>query len=395
METSARNNGPERGFYALIVAGGSGQRMGGDSAIPKQYMDLGGKAVIRYAVDAFLATPGLKDIRVVINPAHRDLYDRAMIGLDLPAPIEGGKERKSSVYNGLKSFIKVNNDDKVLIHDAARPFININEINDLIKVLDQQEACTLASPVSDTLMRSDNEYVSRDDLWAVQTPQGFHFGVIKKAHEQDIPATDDTNLVQKLGFHVKLIEGKRDNFKITTPSDMELARRIVANRTPMTKTGLGYDVHAFDTSKKTGIIRLGGIDIPHDFKLLGHSDADVGLHAITDAILGALAAGDIGQHFPPSDPQWKNADSAKFLSHAVDMVHKRGGTISHLDLTFICEAPKVGLHREAMQRRIADICGIKPDQVGIKATTSEGLGFTGRGEGIAAHAIATIEVPRG
>jgi 2-C-methyl-D-erythritol 4-phosphate cytidylyltransferase / 2-C-methyl-D-erythritol 2,4-cyclodiphosphate synthase len=390
MEISASNSSAPA-FYALIAAAGSSARMGCET--PKQYRKIKGKTVLRHTLETFLSCPGLKEIRVIIDPSHKTLYQNSVVGLQLPDPVIGGDTRNISVYNGIKSLSHVKHSDFVLIHDAARPFIKTEEILAVTRALQNSTAATLAAPVSDTLRRDDGEYVDRSGLWAVQTPQGFHYGLIRKAHEtsKSRNVTDDTALVAAMGEDVKIVEGSRRNFKITTPQDWDMAQRLMEGRAGVPRTGFGFDVHAFDPNRK-GPLRLCGVDVPHSHALAGHSDADVGLHALTDALLGAIACGDIGQHFPPSDPQWKGSDSAVFLEHAMRLVEKAGGRIANLDITIICEAPKVGPHRTAMQSRIAEICGITPAQVGVKATTTEGLGFTGRGEGIAAQAVATVLV---
>lgn len=386
MEISATKS-----FFALITAAGSGRRLGGER--PKQYMELAGKAIIRRTVETFLSCPGLQELRVIIDPAHEALYRDSMAGLDLPPPVHGGPERQASIRAGIESFSELDDDAVILLHDAVRPFIRRERIEQIVAAVhDGINAASLALPVADTLARAeDGSYVNRAGLMGLQTPQAFRYGLIRRAHknaENNGNYTDDTSLVAALGEKVEFLDGDRENFKITTMDDLAMARRLTER--PQTRTGTGFDVHAFCEGNK---VRLCGIDIPFDRGLAGHSDADVGLHALTDALLGAIAAGDIGSHFPPSDPQWKGADSAVFLKHAVETVKERGGRIVNLDLTLICEAPKIGLHREAMQARVAEICGISPDRVGIKATTTEGLGFTGRREGIAAQAVATVEVP--
>jgi 2-C-methyl-D-erythritol 4-phosphate cytidylyltransferase / 2-C-methyl-D-erythritol 2,4-cyclodiphosphate synthase len=392
MEISASNSSPPS-FHALIAAAGSSARLGGD--MPKQYRKIKGNTVLRHTLETFLSCPGLQEIRVVIDAAHEALYRESIAGLTLPAPIIGGETRNISVSNGLKSLSGAKKDDFILIHDAARPFIRRQEILAVAGALKAVRAATLAVPVSDTLRRDDGEYVDRGGLWAIQTPQGFHYGLIREAHEQakSKNATDDTALVAALGEDVKFVEGSRRNFKITTPADWDMAQQMMESGILIPRTGFGFDVHAFDAHRE-GPVRLCGIDVPHGHALAGHSDADVGLHALTDALLGAIASGDIGQHFPPSDPQWRGADSALFLKHAVALIAERGGKIANVDITIICEAPKIGPHREAMQKRVAEICGLSPNQVGIKATTTEGLGFTGRGEGIAAQAVATVLMER-
>jgi 2-C-methyl-D-erythritol 4-phosphate cytidylyltransferase/2-C-methyl-D-erythritol 2,4-cyclodiphosphate synthase len=399
MESLATNNG----FTVLIVAAGKGERAG--NGLPKQYRKIAGKPLLRHTLEAFLATPGVRDIAVVIAPGHESLYKEAAEGLDLLPPIHGGDDRSSSVFNGIKALSHLKDEDILLIHDAARPFIAPHLIGEIAAATHAHGAACPALPVPDTLLRSPippslreglgggSDYVDRNNLNTLQTPQGFRYSLIKSAHEQaQGSATDDTVLVAKAGHAVHLVPGSRRNFKITYEEDFAMAEALLSGSFE-TRTGTGYDVHAFDANKP-GPVRICGIDLPHDHALAGHSDADVGLHAVTDAILGALAEGDIGQLFPPSDMQWKGADSSIFLKEAMRRCALRGGRITHLDITLICEAPKIGPHREAMQKRVAEICGLTPDRVGIKATTSEGLGFTGRREGIAAQAVATLELPR-
>jgi 2-C-methyl-D-erythritol 4-phosphate cytidylyltransferase/2-C-methyl-D-erythritol 2,4-cyclodiphosphate synthase len=392
------NEPPPTGFTALIVAAGKGARAaGGENALPKQYRRIAGKPLLRHTLEAFLATPGLRGLAVVIAQGHEALYEAAAAGLALLPPVYGGEDRSSSVFNGIKGISNLKDEDILLIHDAARPFIDPRLIAATAAAARLHKAACPALPVSDTLLREGAEggesYVGRERLHTLQTPQGFHYGLIRAAHEQaGSSATDDTALAAKAGHPAHLLPGSRRNFKITYEEDFAMAEALLA-AAPETRMGTGYDVHAFDPARP-GPVRLCGVDLPHDRALAGHSDADVGLHALTDAILGALAEGDIGQLFPPSDPQWKGADSAVFLREAVRRCAARGGRIAHLDLTLICEAPKIGPHRAAMQARVAEICGIAPGRVGIKATTSEGLGFTGRREGIAAQAAATLELPR-
>lgn len=377
-------------FYALIAAAGSGSRLGGEA--PKQYQKINGKAILRHTIDVFLACPGLTGICVVINPEHRDLYEDAVRGLDLPEPVTGGIDRKSSIYNGIKSFSNLKKEDIILLHDAARALISTEDILKTVTSTHENKATTLAIPVTDTQKYSTGDYVERKGLWSIQTPQGFHYELIKQAHEEandDVEYTDDTSLVAALGHDVELVPGSRTNIKITTPDDLTLAQKLLQQNFE-TRTGLGYDVHAFTEGDH---VTLCGIKIPHNRSLKGHSDADAGLHALTDALLGTIGAGDIGTHFPPSDPQWKDAGSAVFLEKAVDMVVEKGGIISNLDLTLICEEPKIGPHHSAMQARIAEICGITPERVGLKATTNEKLGAIGRGEGIAAQAVASVRFP--
>lgn len=364
-----------------------------NSSIPKQYMQIHGKSILRHTLEVFLNIAEVASLGVIIDPEHSKWYHDTLTGLDTVQIIEGGKTRKSSVYNGLIRFSNLKDDDFILIHDAARPLVRKKEILALLDALKSHQAATLALPLNETLYRPDQtDYVDREGLWALQTPQAFHYGTILKAHEnaQDKTYTDDTGLVAALGIPVKLVTGHRTNIKITTQDDMELARTLLSSGE--TRTGQGFDVHAFDKDS-SGPVRLCGIDIPHDHALAGHSDADVGLHALTDALLGAIGAGDIGRHFPPSDPANKGLDSAVFLRKAIHLVSEAGGRITNIDLTIICEAPKIGPYSEEMRMRIAEIAAIDKRRVSVKATTTERLGFTGRKEGIAAQALATIMVP--
>lgn len=389
MESLASTDKTPR-FSVLIVAGGAGIRLGG--AIPKQYQMIGDFTVLEQSIKAFLSCENIGQIRLVCDPSHADLVQGMLTRFNLPSPAVAGKSRKHSVYNGLLSFSDLKDDEIILIHDAARPLVKKDEIHALVKAVNNSGAATLACPVADTLRRGD-DIIDRNGLWAIQTPQGFKAGILRAAHDmfQDRDDfTDDSGMVGAMGHEVALIPGNRRNFKITTTDDLALAREIM--NTSETRTALGFDVHAFDPVKP-GPIRLGGVDIPFDRNLSGHSDADVGLHAITDAMLGTIAAGDIGQHFPPSDPQWKGADSTIFLAHAVKLLHEKNAVITLIDLTFMCEAPKIGPHREAMQAVIARVTGVSTDRISIKATTTEKLGFTGRGEGIAAQALVTIQIP--
>lgn len=379
-------------FDVIIPAAGSGQRMGG--GIPKQYRKLGGKAVLRHTIEKFLCVPGLRTLRVVISPEHETLYHDAVAGLSLDPPVHGGKTRKESVYKGLQSIPDNRDSVHVLVHDAARPLITREEIETVLMMLETKEAATLAAPMANTLRRENGETVDRDGLWSIQTPQGFRRNLLNKAHvalQDNDKFTDDAGMVEALGHTVELVRGSRMNFKITTEDDFIMAEKLLTADFE-TRMGSGYDVHAFDPVPAR-LIRLGGIDIAHERKLLGHSDADVVLHALTDALLGTISAGDIGAIFPPSDPQWKGADSEIFLKEAAARVAAEGGAITHCDITILCEAPKIGPHRAAMQARIANILALSPSRVSIKATTTEGLGFTGRKEGIAAQAVCTVRLP--
>ncbi|MDA1132695.1 MAG: bifunctional 2-C-methyl-D-erythritol 4-phosphate cytidylyltransferase/2-C-methyl-D-erythritol 2,4-cyclodiphosphate synthase, partial [Proteobacteria bacterium] len=324
-------------------------------------------------------------------------YREATDGIDLPAPVIGGKSRQESARKGLEA-LAAHPPAFVLIHDAARPFVDSATIDRVLAALREADAVLPAMPVADTLKRGTGsppvvgETLDRRDLWRAQTPQGFAFAAILAAHRTagGVSYTDDTAVAEAAGMSVALVAGNEDNFKITTPDDLRRAERIAGAMSGDIRIGNGYDVHAFGDGDR---VVLCGVEIAHDRGLTGHSDADVALHAVTDALLGALADGDIGAHFPPSDPQWKGADSRVFLAHAAGLVSERGGTISNVDLTIICEAPKIAPHRDAMRASIAGILGIDIGRVGVKATTTEGLGFTGRREGIAAQASAVVRLP--
>ncbi len=381
-------------FSVIIVAAGSGSRLGGN--MPKQYIKINGKTILRHTLDVFKNMEGLQDICVVINPEHKTMFEKAILpplgGADYVKFCKGGNTRKDSVYNGIKELSNLKDEDIILVHDAARPFVKQSEIYDLLSVMQDYKAASLATPVVDTL-RYDGEKatVSRDNLYAIQTPQAFHYGVLKHAHEQagDKEYTDDTSLISEMGIDVKFVKGSKGNFKITTSKDLTLVKRLFITET---RTGQGFDVHRFDTVKAQSV-RLCGIDIPHDKALKGHSDADVALHALTDAILGAIGEGDIGLHFPPSNNDFKNMDSAEFVKHALKLLHDKGGEVINTDITIICEAPKISPYRDEMVDKIVEITGISKTRINIKATTTEKLGFTGRGEGIAAQAIVNISLP--
>jgi len=384
---------------ALIVAAGKGTRAG--AGLPKQYRSLAGIPVLRRAVAAFAGHPRIDAVHVMIAEQHRALYEEAVAGLPVAAPVIGGKERQASVLNGLESLAG-RAPDRVLVHDAARPLVPAAVIERVADALDTHPAALPVLAVADTLKRGDAGLaagtVARDGLWRAQTPQGMRFAEILDAHRraarEGVTVTDDAALMEWAGHPVALVAGSEDAMKITTAEDFAQAERLVAG-TLETRVGTGFDVHRLGDKSPGGVdgVALGGIVIPHDRALLGHSDADVALHALTDALLGALGDGDIGAHFPPSDPQWKGAASDRFLADACRRVREAGGRIRHLDLTVICERPKVGPHREAMRARIAEICGLSVARVSVKATTTERLGFPGRGEGIAAQAAATIALP--
>ena len=373
---------------ALVVGAGEGQRFCGE--VPKQYRPLAGQAVMRRSLTAFLDHPEVTAVQAVIHPDHHDLYQEAVRGLSLPAPVHGGATRQASVALGLESLAD-NPPARVLIHDAARPLVDHGVVSRVLAALETSPGAVPALAVADTLKRGDGAFidttVDRSGLWRAQTPQGFRFDDILAAHRQvsGEELTDDAAVAERAGLAVAMVEGAEDNFKVTQAEDLIRAERMVGGGD--IRTGFGFDVHRFGDGD---FVTLCGIEIPHDFGLLGHSDADVGLHAVTDALLGAIGAGDIGAHFPPTDPQWKGTPSDVFLRHAGKLLSDMGGRIANLDVTLICEAPKIGPHREAMTGKIAEILEISQSRVSVKATTTEGLGFTGRGEGIAAQAVATI-----
>jgi 2-C-methyl-D-erythritol 4-phosphate cytidylyltransferase/2-C-methyl-D-erythritol 2,4-cyclodiphosphate synthase len=376
---------------ALIVAGGTGTRAGG--GLPKQYRMIGGVAVIARAFDALAVHPAIAAVHIVIGTGHETLLAEAL-GDRKPASVtHGGATRRESVAAGLAAIGKAG---AVLIHDAARPFLPGAVIDRLLEALESDASAVPTLPVVDTLVRSEGgalgDTVSREGLVRVQTPQAFRYDAILAAHRgwsgADEP-TDDAQVARAAGLGVIAVPGDAMLEKLTHEADLAAAdARLAATYIP--RTGMGYDVHAFAEGDH---VMLCGLKIPHTHALAGHSDADVGLHAITDALLGAIADGDIGSHFPPSDPRWKGADSGTFLRHAASLVTAKGGIIDHVDLTIICEAPKVGPHRDAMRARVAELLDLPLGRVSVKATTTERLGFTGRGEGMAAQAVANVRLP--
>jgi len=378
------------GIAVLIVAAGKGERAG--LGLPKQYERLAGLPMLRRTVEAFHAPSSDKKwpVQVVIGSGQQDLAAAALAGLDLPAPVTGGATRQESVRLGLEALAK-DAPDYVLIHDAARPLVPAKVILAVVQALQSGAAGALPMvAVSDTLRRQDGKghwsLVSRENLYRAQTPQGFVYAKILAAHRDHAKqeVTDDVALAELAGLKVEMVEGDEKNIKVTRKEDFALAESLLGGDV---RTATGYDVHKF---KDGDHIWLCGLKIPHSHGLEGHSDADVGLHAITDALLGCIGEGDIGQHFPPTDERWRGAASWKFLDHAASLVAAKGGSINHVDVTIICERPKVGPHRDAMKSKIAEILKIDPSRVSVKATTTEGLGFTGRREGIAAQAIATV-----
>ncbi|MEL6288213.1 MAG: bifunctional 2-C-methyl-D-erythritol 4-phosphate cytidylyltransferase/2-C-methyl-D-erythritol 2,4-cyclodiphosphate synthase [Pseudomonadota bacterium] len=428
---------PEGGkCAALIVAAGRGSRMGSAAGgTAKQYADLGGRAVLAWCLDAFLNHPGVATIQVVIHPDDADLYAQAIADLTgaqrekLCPPVDGGATRQASTAAGLAALAAhCSAQTPVLIHDAARPFIDAGMIQRLLNRLEEDQHTAGVVPalaVADTLKRTTSdgiliaETVPRDGLWRAQTPQVFRFATIRAAHaaaDAGGPYTDDASIVETTGETVAIIDGDEGLRKLTTPADLAWARSYLARQggsggmseseAMETRVGQGFDVHAFAEHDATPVgdvpdrvdaaagVILCGVTIPHSHRLVGHSDADVGLHTLTDALLGAIGDGDIGTHFPPSEAQWKGANSSVFLIDAGRRVAARGGRIVHLDLTLICETPKIGPHRSAMVARVSELLKLAGDRISIKATTTERLGFPGRGEGIAALATATVQLPR-
>ncbi len=374
--------------HGLIVAAGRGHRAG--EGLPKQYRFVGGKTVLRHAVEAL---GGLVDaVSVVIHHDDTALYADSVACLGLGAPVHGGATRQDSVRLGLEALAGAR-PARVLIHDAARAFVPSAVIGRVLAALDHDDGATPALPVADSI-RSGTTHVAgevdRTGLHRVQTPQGFRFEAILAAHRAAAPgATDDVAVATAAGLSVAFVEGDERAFKLTTPADFERAEAMFA-RTMISRVASGYDVHRFGSGDH---LWLCGVRIPHTHGLIGHSDADAGLHALTDALLGTIGAGDIGQHFPPSDEKWRGASSDRFLVHAAELIAARGGIIDHVDLTIICEAPKVGPHRDTMRDRIGDLLRLPREAVSVKATTTEGLGFTGRREGLAAQAMASVRVP--
>ena len=397
---------------ALIVAAGRGRRVGGPT--PKQYRALAGRAVLGHSVGRFAQHPRIDRVRVVIDAADRPLYDDAVAasaGADagkLLAPVGGGATRQDSVLKGLESLAGAA-PDLVLIHDGARPLVAPAVIDGTLDALAAHEGAVAAIALSDSLKRAAPEgpvvaeSVARERLWRAQTPQGFRYPAILAAHRAAAGGalSDDAAVAERAGLAVALTAGDEDNLKITTERDFARAERILAAQEGgpaaaaadaafETRVGMGFDVHRFGPGDH---LMLCGVRVPHAQGVIGHSDGDVGLHAIVDAVLGAIAAGDIGTHFPPSDEAWRGADSERFVAHALELLAARGGRLCHVDVTLVCERPRIGPHRPAMLARLAALLGLDPTRISLKATTTERLGFTGRGEGIAAQAVATVRLP--
>lgn len=378
----------------VIVAAGRGERAGQENG-PKQYRQIGGRTVLARTIEAFTNHPDIDWVLVVIHTDDTALYQAcAPSHAKLLSPCIGGATRQASVLHGLRA-LSGNNVQKILIHDAARPFVDPSLIERVLTGTGDKQGALPVMPLTDTIKQGKDGLVEktipRQNLYAAQTPQGFNYANILQAHEEaanQLPDqfTDDASIAEWAGISVALVTGNPTNIKLTTAEDFNMPEFTI----PDVRTGNGYDVHAFEPGNS---VRLCGVDIAHSAKLKGHSDADVGLHALTDALLGTMGDGDIGSHFPPSDPKWRNADSELFFRHAVNLVAKRGGTITHLDVTLICEAPKIGPHREKMRLEMARMANISVDRVSAKATTSERLGFVGREEGIASIATATVVFP--
>ncbi|MBL8569603.1 MAG: bifunctional 2-C-methyl-D-erythritol 4-phosphate cytidylyltransferase/2-C-methyl-D-erythritol 2,4-cyclodiphosphate synthase [Phreatobacter sp.] len=393
-----------RRVAALIVAAGRGTRAGGE--VPKQYRPLGGVPVLARTISAFVDHPAIDIVQVVIDPADRPRYDACLLtSARIAAPVGGGASRQASVLAGLEALAALAaSPDVVLVHDAARPFVSAELIARSCAALPSGTVAAVPGvPLADTVKQVDGvdrvmATPDRSSLRAIQTPQAFDFASLLDAHRRaasvpGLAATDDAAVMEWAGHPVAVFAGDAGNGKLTLPEDFDAAERRLGG-VAMTdiRTGQGYDVHAFAPGDH---VWLGGIRIPHECGVIAHSDGDVALHAATDALLGAIGDGDIGTHFPPSDPQWRGASSDRFLAHAAALVAARGGRIGNIDLTIVCEAPKIGPHREAIRERIAAIVGISVDRVSIKATTSEKMGFTGRREGLAALALATVILPGG
>ncbi|MBO1361632.1 2-C-methyl-D-erythritol 2,4-cyclodiphosphate synthase [Acetobacter sacchari] len=380
---------------AILLAAGSGSRYAAatGSTTAKQFVTLAGRPVIRHAAEAL--APHVSLLQPVGDPL---MLAEALKGLDALPPVVGGQERQDSVRAGLEALDALpegERPDLVLVHDGARPYVPARLVEAVIAALGEHPGAIPAVPVADTLKRGKggviDATVSRDNLFRAQTPQGFRFPLLRDLHRsaQAATATDDALLLEGAGFSVALTPGSEDNIKLTYEEDLVRLERLIGPAL-LPRTGFGYDVHAFAENRPLIIC---GIDVPHTRGLAGHSDADVGIHALCDAIYGALAEGDIGRHFPPSDNEWKDADSARFLVHAGELIRKKGGMLINADVTLICERPKIGPHATAMRERLASLLQVDIDRISVKATTSERLGFTGREEGIACAASATVLVP--
>jgi 2-C-methyl-D-erythritol 4-phosphate cytidylyltransferase/2-C-methyl-D-erythritol 2,4-cyclodiphosphate synthase len=381
----------------VVVAAGRGSRVGG--AMPKQFRSIVGAPMIRQSLVMLAEHPRIRSVQPVIHPDDVAIFQSSALGLDVLPPVFGGATRQSSVRAGLEA-LAARHPDIVLVHDAARPFASPQLVARAIDAAERTGAAIPALPVTDTVKTVDADGVvdktlDRNVLRLVQTPQSFAFPALLDAHRRAARAgrhdfTDDAALAEWAGLKVSVFAGEPDNVKITNEGDFARAEAMQMSALGDVRTGTGIDVHAFAPGDH---VTLGGIRIAHSHALTGHSDADVVLHALTDAILGVLADGDIGVHFPPSDPQWRGASSDRFLAFALNLLAKRGGRIGHIDINIVCEAPRIGPHRDAMRANIARLAGVDLERVALKATTSEKLGFTGRGEGVVAYATATVRLP--
>jgi 2-C-methyl-D-erythritol 4-phosphate cytidylyltransferase/2-C-methyl-D-erythritol 2,4-cyclodiphosphate synthase len=385
---------------AVILAAGSGTRAGG--AMPKQYQPIAGKPLLLHALEAFRRHPGINTVQVVISSGDEERYHELADNLEINPPVIGGFTRQQSGHLGLEALARIS-PHNVLIHDAARPFVSQSLISHVLAHLDRHDGVIPAMPVSETLKRAMGGVIAgtveREGLWAAQTPQGFRYELIRSAHARaaesgHVQFTDDAGVAEWAGMKVIVLPGEGSNVKLTTAEDMRLAEeRLMRDRyrqCPDIRVGQGFDVHAFEPGEH---VILCGVLIPYQKRLKGHSDADAPMHALTDALLGSIGESDIGTHFPPSDARWKGAASAIFLNHAVALIEKRGGFIVNADITIICEAPKIAPYIAGMRDSLSKTMKISPDRIAIKATTSEGLGFTGRGEGLVALATATVRLP--
>jgi len=376
---------------AIVVAAGASLRAG--PGTPKPWRLLAGRTVLLWSVEAFAAA-GVDDIVVVVAPGWEDAARQELTGLSGWRCVLGGATRALSVQAGLRA-LEMPDDRIVMIHDAARPLLKPKHIGDLVEALETADGALPAIPVADTLKRRTQdrlETVSREGLWRAQTPQAFRLGSIRAAYlswPADKEPTDDASVMEHAGGKIALIPGDSSLLKLTYPEDFDMAEALIQGQRT-TRVGFGIDAHRWGPGDA---VWLCGVEIAHSQTLIGHSDADAGLHALTDALLGALGEGDIGEHFPPTDPQWRGASSDRFLAFAAERVRQRGGRITNVDVTLVCEKPKIRPHRDAMRQRLADILAINLDQVSVKATTTEGMGFTGRGEGLMAQAVATLDLP--
>jgi 2-C-methyl-D-erythritol 4-phosphate cytidylyltransferase/2-C-methyl-D-erythritol 2,4-cyclodiphosphate synthase len=391
-------------IVALITACGRGNRFNHGEGIPKQYLPLAGIPMLRHSIQAFIDHPLISDVLCVIHPDDVELYELATAGLDLLNPVFGGDTRQASIRNGLEELIDYN-PNKVLIHDGVRPFVSKRIINGILEKLESHPAVIPAIAVEDTLKKIGDGKIEwtleRENLWRAQTPQGFIYKDILNSHVafKDLNFTDDSSLNEYAGIPVAIVPGSQNNFKITTEEDYERAKQLL----PFVKEeykfesrcGIGFDVHGFRDKEadEDNFIRICGTDIEFDRKILAHSDGDVGIHALIDAMLGAIAEGDIGEHFPPTDQKWKNCDSRIMLKKINDLVISKGGSVVNIDLTIICERPKILKFKEKMKHELSSILNISINKINIKATTTEKLGFIGRSEGLACQAIANIMCP--